>query len=104
MKITTKKCEEKYYEMYHEGIDISAGYSSVPDPKFNIGDWVRTTAVLHVRTGAGLSYPDACDRMPLHTIGQITGGLVEADGFVWWGVLYGENTQVLHTKRTKERA
>ncbi|WP_273457023.1 hypothetical protein [Nevskia ramosa] len=26
------------------------------------------------------------------------------DGFVWHGVQYGENTQILHCKRTRKRA
>lgn len=26
------------------------------------------------------------------------------DGFVWWGVTYGNNTQICHCKRTKEKS
>jgi parallel beta-helix repeat protein len=58
-----------------------------PLPKFRIGDWVQTTANLNVREGPGLSYT-IIDTMPEGTIGQIVGGPVEADGFVWWGVDY----------------
>jgi hypothetical protein len=62
---------------------------TAPDasPKFSIGDWVRTTANLNVRTGPGLGYA-IIDTMPLGTVGQVLGGPMEADGFVWWDVNY----------------
>jgi len=55
--------------------------------KFRIGDWVQTTANLNVRVGAGLGYT-IISTMPLGTIGQILGGPVESDDFVWWDVDY----------------
>jgi len=55
--------------------------------KFGIGDWVQTTANLNVREGPGLNY-SIVSIMPLGAIGQILGGPVEADGFVWWDVDY----------------
>lgn len=55
--------------------------------KFEIGDWVRTMANLNVREGPGLGYT-IISTMPLGTTGQILGGPVEADGFVWWNVDY----------------
>jgi parallel beta-helix repeat protein len=58
-----------------------------PPAKFRIGDWVQTTANLNVREDPGLSYT-IIGTMPLGTTGQIVGGPVEADGFVWWNVEY----------------
>lgn len=55
--------------------------------KFSIGDWVQTTASLNVREGSGLNYT-ILGTMPLGTVGQIMGGPVEADGYVWWDVDY----------------
>jgi parallel beta-helix repeat protein len=60
---------------------------TTPPLKFRIGDWVQTTANLNVREGPGLNYT-IISTMPLGTIGQIVGGPVEADGFVWWEVNY----------------
>jgi len=62
-------------------------WTPTPPPKFRVGDWVRTTANLNVREGPGLSYA-IIDTMPLGTLGQIVGGPVEADGYVWWNVDY----------------
>jgi len=56
-------------------------------PKFRVGDWVQTTTNLNVREGPGLNYT-IISTMALGTIGQIFGGPVEADGFVWWDVDY----------------
>jgi hypothetical protein len=60
---------------------------TTPPLKFRIGDWVQTTANLNVREGPGLKYT-IISAMPLGTIGQIVGGPVEADGYVWWNVDY----------------
>gem|GEM_PF-2854063 len=62
-------------------------WTPTPPAKFKIGDWVQTTANLNVREDPGLSYT-IIDTMPLGTTGQIVGGPVEADGFVWWDVDY----------------
>jgi len=56
-------------------------------PKFKVGDWVRNTANLNVREGPGLSY-SIIDTVPVGTVGQIMGGPVEADGYIWWEVYY----------------
>jgi len=55
--------------------------------RFSIGDRVQTTANLNVREGPGLNYT-IIDTMPDGTSGQILGGPVGADGFVWWDVDY----------------
>jgi parallel beta-helix repeat protein len=55
--------------------------------RFRVGDYVRTTANLNVREGPGLGYA-LIDTMPEGTLGQIVGGPVEADGYVWWDVNY----------------
>jgi PKD repeat protein len=60
---------------------------TTPPLKFRIGDWVQTTANLNVREGPGLNYT-IISTMPLGTIGQIVGGPVEADGYIWWDVKY----------------
>lgn len=57
------------------------------EPKFRIGDWVQTMANLNVREGPGLGYT-IIDTMSLGAVGQVVGGPVEADDFVWWNVSY----------------
>ena len=65
----------------------NVGLTPTPPPKFRIGDWARTTANLNVREGPGLGYT-IIDTMSEGILGQIVGGPVEADGFVWWDVDY----------------
>jgi len=62
-------------------------WTPTPPPKFRIGDWVQTRANVNVREGPGLSYA-IIDTMAEGTLGQILGGPVEADGYVWWDVDY----------------
>ncbi|RCV63253.1 PKD repeat-containing protein [Methanophagales archaeon] len=67
--------------------------ASVGD-KFNIGDTVRVTTNLNVRTGPGTSYPEITDPdypgyAPAGTIGTVLSGPSSADSFIWWEVNYG---------------
>ena len=61
--------------------------------KFQVGDRVRTTANLNVRTGAGTSYleisdPDYPGNAPSGSTGTVLSGPVSADGFTWWLVAF----------------
>lgn len=56
-------------------------------PKFKIGDRVRAAASLNVRAGPGLSY-GKLGTIPTGALGQILGGPVAADGYIWWNVNY----------------
>lgn len=78
------------YQVYHEGIDISAG-SKIPN--FIIGDWIRTTINLRVRTGPGLSYDPPLAIMPIRSVGQIVDGPaddVDGNNYVWWKIRYND--------------
>jgi parallel beta-helix repeat protein len=62
--------------------------------KFSIGDTVKVTDNLNVRTSPGTSYPEITDPdypgyAPAGTIGEILGGPSSADGYIWWEVDYG---------------
>jgi len=71
----------------HKNLYVIKSSATPPPPTFKIGDWVRTTANLNVREGPGLGY-GVIDTMPEGALGQIMGGSVEADGYVWWDVNY----------------
>lgn len=60
---------------------------SPPPARFTVGDHVQTTANLRVREGPGLSYA-ILDTMQEGTLGQIAGGPILADSYVWWQVDY----------------
>jgi hypothetical protein len=66
---------------------IANGYFSNVPLKFKVGDRVRTLADLNVREGPGLSYA-IIDTIPEGTLGQIVGGPVEVDDYIWWNVSY----------------
>ncbi len=62
-----------------------------PTGKFAVGDRVRVTASVNVRTGAGTSHPKVTHvnypgSMPPGSMGKIAGGPQQADGYVWWRV------------------
>jgi murein DD-endopeptidase MepM/ murein hydrolase activator NlpD len=71
---------------------IFNGYFSNAPLKFKVGDRVRTVANLNVREGPGLSYA-INSTIPEGTLGQIMGGPVEADGYIWWDVNYDSDTR-----------
>ena len=61
--------------------------------EFNIGDRVRVTTNLNVRTGAGTGYPeitdpDYHDYAPAGTVGTVISGPISANGYVWWKIQY----------------
>ena len=62
--------------------------------KFNIGDTVRVTTNLNVRTGPGTSYPEITDPdypgyAPAGTRGIVLSGPTSANNYIWWEVDYG---------------
>jgi hypothetical protein len=61
---------------------------------FSVGDTVIVTTALNVRTGPGTSYPEITDpdyyeNAPAGTIGQVIGGPISAEGYVWWQIHFG---------------
>ena len=61
---------------------------------FAIGDTVRVTSNLNVRTGPGTSYPEIVDPdypgyAPTGTRGTIVGGPTSANSYIWWQVNFG---------------
>lgn len=67
---------------------------SIANAAIGIGDTVRVTANLNVRTGAGTSYPEITDPdypgyAPVGTIGKVLQGPVSANGYIWWRVDFG---------------
>jgi hypothetical protein len=61
---------------------------------FGIGDYVRVTENLNVRTGPGTSYleitdPDYPGYAPAGTIGKVLSGPSSANGYIWWKIDYG---------------
>lgn len=76
------------------GLIFSGSTGAVDVASFSIGNTVKITANLNVRTGAGTSYSEITDSdylgyAPTGTIGKILSGPSSADGYVWWEVDFG---------------
>jgi uncharacterized protein YgiM (DUF1202 family) len=70
------------------------GYVPSPPPAssgFNVGDNVRTTANLNVRSGPGLGYSTITTE-PVGSTGIVLEGPANADGYVWWKIRYNDGT------------
>ncbi|MCR4392346.1 MAG: hypothetical protein NUV94_06170 [Candidatus Acetothermia bacterium] len=67
--------------------------ATVATGKFRIGDRVRVTQNVNVRTNAGTQYPEIShvnyrDHAPVGSQGKVVDGPKQADNFVWWKVEY----------------
>lgn len=60
---------------------------------FNIGDSVRTTAPLNVRTCASTACSKAGPLRNANTTGSIIGGPATNDGYAWWEVHYEDGVE-----------
>lgn len=60
--------------------------------EFAVGDTIKTTSNLKVRSGAGISSNWVNNILP-YTVGTITGGPRYADGYTWWQVAYNNGTK-----------
>ena len=61
--------------------------------KFRVGDRVRVTTNLNVRTGPSTSHPEITDPdypgyAPAGSLGTVVDGPISADGYVWWKSQY----------------
>jgi hypothetical protein len=61
---------------------------------FNVGDTISVIAIINVRTGPGTDNPEITDPdyegyAPQGIIGEIIGGPVNANGYIWWNIDYG---------------
>lgn len=67
---------------------------------------VERNGIKHVTNGPGsLSFPVAESKRGRHNIGGTRTDVWfrGPDGFMWWGVNYGDDTQICHCKRTRVR-
>lgn len=67
------------------------GVPAVASTKFKVGDRVRVTQSVNVRTGPGTGSPRVThvnyrDAAPAGVEGKVIGGPEKADGYVWWRV------------------
>jgi surface antigen len=61
--------------------------------KFRIGDSVRTTGLLKVRTGPGLKYSEILPIRNANTTGTILEGPIAADNYTWWKIRYDDGVE-----------
>lgn len=70
---------------------VIVGLPAVASTKFQVGDRVRVTSSVNVRTGPGkeaarVSHVNYRDVAPAGTEGKVVGGPERADDYVWWRV------------------
>jgi len=64
-----------------------------PSSELQIGDRVRVTTNLNVRTGPSTSHPEITDPdypgyAPAGSLGTVVDGPISADGYIWWKIQY----------------
>jgi hypothetical protein len=70
---------------------LIVGIPAVVSTKFKVGDRVRVTSEVNVRTGPGTDSPKVTHvnyrgSAPIGAEGKVIGGPEKADGYVWWRV------------------